>query len=86
MSNISSDQVSQMNQIYGYFKYADAQGQVSRAFANEAIDRYERIRSAAPELLEVLQALIKHLEDGDEESDEIDNARAAIAKATGAAV
>ncbi|WP_116791432.1 hypothetical protein [Achromobacter dolens] len=53
---ISRDLVHELNEKHGWFKYGDAQSDVSNAFANEAISRYERIRSAAPELLAALEA------------------------------
>lgn len=53
---ISRDQVLELNEKHGWFQYGDAQSDVSNTFANEAIARYERIRSAAPDLLEALQA------------------------------
>jgi len=53
---ISPDQVHELNEKHGWFEFGDAQSDVSNAFANEAIARYERIRSAAPEMLEALEA------------------------------
>ena len=87
---ISKDQVAEMNQAHGWFQYGDAQSDVSNAFANEAIERYERIRSAAPELLEALRGMLQLDEEnhqrypGDEDvCTEVRLARAAIAKAVG---
>lgn len=84
---ISREQVQELNEKYGWFQYADAQSDVSNAFANEAIERYERIRSAAPELLAQLE---KHLEWLSKLTDwagagdpDLDGLRAAIAKALG---
>lgn len=48
---ISEEQVQQLNEKHGWFELRDTQSDVSNAFANEAIERYERIRAAAPELL-----------------------------------
>ena len=42
-----------------------------------------RLISAAPELLEALQAFVKYADDVNDDSPEFDRARAAIAKATG---
>lgn len=53
---ISPDQVHELNEKHGWFKFGDAQSDVSNAFANEAIERYERIRSAAPDMLALLEA------------------------------
>lgn len=53
---ISPDQVHELNEKHGWFHFGDAQSDVSNAFANEAIARYERIRSAAPEMLSTLDA------------------------------
>jgi predicted secreted protein len=94
MRHLTPEQVAQLNERYGYFQYADSQGDVSQAFANDAIEAYERIRLAAPELLEALiMAEAKlcvaeyHLDRGADDSivfeAEILNARAAIAKARG---
>lgn len=55
---ISKSQVAEMNQVHGWFQYGDAQSDVSNAFANEAIERYERIRSAAPEMLAALRGAV----------------------------
>lgn len=52
---ISPDQVHELNEKHGWFKFGDAQSDVSNAFANEAIARYERIRSAAPDMLAALE-------------------------------
>lgn len=51
---LSNEQVQTLNEKYGWFKHGDAQSDVSRAFANDAVAAYERVRSAAPELLEAL--------------------------------
>lgn len=58
---ISRDVVADMNEKHGWFQFRDAQSDVSNAFANEAIERYESIREAAPELLEACKRLIGSL-------------------------
>jgi hypothetical protein len=88
MSYLTPEQVSQLNERYGYFQYADSQGDVSQAFANDAIEAYERIRLNAPQLLEALEALVASLSDQDDEgmiehTEQIMAARAAIANAIG---
>ena len=89
---LSKEQVQQLNEKHGWFEFRDAQSDVSNAFANEAIERYERIRSAAPELLEALQALENYVCNNitndyptgiDIDSPAFRKASAAIAKATG---
>lgn len=52
---ISEGLVYKLNQKHGEFKYGDAQGDVSNAFANNAIEAYECLRSAAPDLLALVQ-------------------------------
>jgi len=89
---ISPDQVYELNEKHGWFQFGDAQSDVSNAFANEAIARYERIRSAAPELLAALESEEewRAREDAGELDPEWDydtmvasKRRAAIAKAKG---
>lgn len=60
---LTKDQVFQLNEKFGWFQFQDAQGDVSRAFAQEAIAMHERIRDAAPELLAALQAAVAVIED-----------------------
>ncbi|MGY6271041.1 hypothetical protein ACXIUT_15220 [Achromobacter denitrificans] len=89
---ISPDLVYELNEKHGWFQFGDAQSDVSNAFANEAIARYERIRSAAPELLEALESILPMLADwhdefpdhvGDKEAPAVKAALAAISKAKG---
>lgn len=85
---LTDEQVFRLNEEHGWFAYGDAQGDVSRAFANDAISMYERVREAAPDLLEALQALIDMdvaYQRGPKVEDAVERARAAIAKATGGA-
>jgi hypothetical protein len=85
--HLTAEQVSSLNEKHGWFQYSDAQGHVSRAFAQDAIEMHERIRAAAPELLEALQSLAHSLDETDLIHDDQRKAyaaaRAAIAKATG---
>lgn len=53
---LSDDQVKTLNERHGWFKHGDAQSDVSRAFANDAVEAHERVRAAAPEMLEALKA------------------------------
>ena len=55
---ISKEMVQQLNEKHGWFEFRDAQSDVSNAFANEAIERSERIRAAAPDLLAALQLIL----------------------------
>jgi len=54
---LSDEHVRELNEKHGYFEYADAQGDVSRDFAQGAIAKYESIRSAAPAMLAALNAV-----------------------------
>ena len=58
---LTSDQVHALNEKHGWFQFADAQSEVSRAFAQDAIAMHERIRAAAPELLEALEKCMEAL-------------------------
>lgn len=60
-ARINRDQVYALNEKYGYFEFGDAQGDVSLAFANDAVALHERVRSSAPELLEALEETDKDL-------------------------
>lgn len=53
---LTPEQVYQLNEKHGWFQYQDAQGDVSRAFAQDAIAMHERVRAAAPDLLAALLA------------------------------
>tara|TARA_Y100000114_G_scaffold123183_1_gene118694 strand:- start:359 stop:640 length:282 start_codon:yes stop_codon:yes gene_type:complete len=82
---LTSDQVYELNEKHGWFEFGDAQSDVSRAFANDAIETYERVRTAAPDLLEALEELLQliEIERPDWQHTEQHRARAAIAKARG---
>ena len=87
---LTRDQVHALNEKHGWFKYGDAVGDVSRQFAQDAIDMHERIRRAAPDLLEAVQRLIPtavwnadYWANDPDTDEDIVFARAAIAKATG---
>jgi hypothetical protein len=76
------------------FHYGEAQSDVSKAFAQDAIEMHERMRAAAPDLLAALQEAQKAMEYiGKQDAYVVyDAARAAklsvaaaIAKATGSA-
>lgn len=58
---LTNEQVQALNEKHGWFKHGDAQSDVSRAFANDAVAAYERARSAAPELLEACQTFSEWL-------------------------
>lgn len=55
---LTPDQVTQLNEKHGYFQFADAQGNVSQDFAQDAIAMHEQIRSAAQDLLKALKELV----------------------------
>lgn len=52
---LSDEHVRELNEKHGWFEFGDAQSDVSRAFAQDAIAKYESIRAAAPDLLEALK-------------------------------
>ncbi|HQR98121.1 MULTISPECIES: hypothetical protein [unclassified Polaromonas] len=82
---LTDDQVHALNEKHGWFKFGDAQSDVSRAFAQDAIAMHERIRNAAPDLLEALNNILVGMEasGGWEGDDELFNAGvAAYKKAT----
>lgn len=58
---LSDEQVQALNEQHGWFKHRDAQSDVSRAFANDAVEAHERLRAAAPELLEACQTFAEWL-------------------------
>ena len=60
---LSDDQVFELNEKFGWMQKADAQSDQSRAFIQAAIDKHERIRNAAPDLLTALKSLDKELKD-----------------------
>lgn len=58
---LSDEQVKTLNERHGWFKHGDAQSDVSRAFANDAVEAHERVRAAAPEMLEALQEIREYI-------------------------
>lgn len=83
-------QVDLLNEKHGYFKYGDAQGAVSRAFAHDAVSAYKRMCDAAPDLLEALCVFVSKYQtapDGELGiglvNGDFSRAREAIAKAIG---
>jgi hypothetical protein len=56
---LTAEQVQNLNEKHGWLKHADAQGEASRAFVQEAIAMHERIRDMAFELLAIVQKLAK---------------------------
>lgn len=44
---LHNDQVFALNEKHGWFQFRDAQSDVSRAFASDAIAEYERVRNEA---------------------------------------
>ena len=90
---LTNAQVHLLNEKHGWFQYRDAQSDVSRAFAQDAIAMHERIRAAAPELLSMAEATLSLIEDMadliryTDRVEALETAlRAVIAKATGVAV
>ena len=52
---LSAEQVFSLNDKHGWFHYGDAQGNVSQAFAQDAIEMHERMRASAPQMLAELR-------------------------------
>lgn len=61
-NHLSKEQVSKLNEKHGWFQSGDAQSDVSRAFAQDAINMYERQRAAAPLLLAALKTARSFIE------------------------
>lgn len=57
-THLTPDQVYSLNEKHGWFQSGDAQSDVSKAFAQEAIDKYLAMQEAAPEMLEILKAML----------------------------
>lgn len=84
IAHLTPEQVHSLNEKHGWFAYRDAQSDVSKAFAQDAITMHERIRAAAQDML----AALKRIEGlSDYEMSDGDGARRiareAISKATG---
>lgn len=60
--HLTPQQVFELNEEFGWFQYGDAQGHVSKEFAQAVIEKYELMRSAAPALLKALQDLTNAVE------------------------
>ena len=88
---LTDAQVFSLNEKHGWFEFGDAQSDVSKAFANDAVAMHERIRSASQELLALAWAvfratnldLVANTSMEDTVGVLLDASRAAIAKATG---
>lgn len=50
---LSDESVSELNHVHGWFQYEDAQSDVSRAFANNAIHKFLAIAKEAEEVKEL---------------------------------
>ena len=48
---LNKEQVYELNDRHGYFEYADAQGDVSRAFANDSVAAYLRVNEEAQAIM-----------------------------------
>ena len=47
---LNKEQVYKLNEQHGYFQYSDAQGDVSRAFANDAVAAYMQMCAEASQV------------------------------------
>lgn len=70
---LTNEQVHTLNEKHGWFQYRDAQSDVSRAFAQDAIAMHERIRAAAPELLMAADEMLEAINELMTAQDELDN-------------
>lgn len=77
---LSNEQVQQLNEKHGWFEFRDAQSEVSRAFAQDAIAMHEAMRAAAPDLLAALKEAVRLEIKG---CDLLERCESAIAKAEG---
>lgn len=59
--HLTTAQVHELNERFGWFENGDAQGDVSRDFAQAAIEKYEQMRSAAPLVLAALERICADL-------------------------
>ena len=75
---LTKQQVQEMNERHGWFEFSDAQSDVSNDFANEAIERYERIQTAAPTMYAALESIAAQLEQGVDPLQVAQQARTAI--------
>lgn len=81
---LTRDQVLAIAEKYGEFQFGDAQGDKRIAYAAEVIEARERIRDAAPDLLDVVQRYAAmDRQEGRTDNNLFRSAVAAIAKATG---
>lgn len=59
---LTNQQVAELNEKYGWFTFGDAQSDVSRAFASDAIAKHEQIRNASQDLLAALICALNAME------------------------
>lgn len=59
MTYLIPEQVHELNERHGWFEFGDAQSDVSKAFAQDAIAMHEAMRGAAPEMLAALKVLVQ---------------------------
>ena len=96
--HLTVEQVYKLNEKHGWFQFGDAQSDVSKAFAQDAIAMHENMRSAAKDLYEAAKLVLAWYDAEDDHSQEPDfykriemcrasesAIRAAIAKAEGGA-
>lgn len=57
--NLSENLMYELNEKHGYFQFGDAQGDVSKAFANDVIAIHESIRNNAPDMLNALHIALQ---------------------------
>lgn len=50
---LTFDQISLLNKRHGWFRYGDSQGEVSQAFAQDAIEMYLKAQAAQPKLRKI---------------------------------
>lgn len=73
---LSNDSVDELNQVHGWFQYEDAQSDVSRAFANNAINKFIEIAKEAEDVKGMTgmspRQLMQHVEDLKSEIDSLE--------------
>jgi hypothetical protein len=56
--HLTVEQVQKLNEKHGWFEFGDAQSDVSKTFAQDAISMHENMRSAAKDLYEAAKLVL----------------------------
>ena len=65
MDALTEFQMNKLNDEHGWFTYGDAQGDVSRKFANEAVARYLQMAAAGAQMLDALNKVLTEWDDSE---------------------